>query len=151
MSGQHPPSAEPADGDRITLAHDRAQIDRLHQTVLASLERHGYEEASRFAVRLALEEGISNAFRHGHASLDADLPIDVEWSVDADRIVMVIEDQGPGFNPDVIPDPTLEENLEKPAGRGVLLIRSFMSEVAFEGRGNRLRMVFKRGQPTPHA
>ena len=62
----------------------------------------------------------------------------------ADQITIEVEDEGEGFDPGAVPDPTVEENLEIPSGRGIVLMRSFMSEVAYMPPGNRLRMVYVR-------
>ena len=64
---------------------------------------------------------------------------------------MVVEDQGPGFDPGCLPDPTDLSNLEKPSGRGLMLIRTFMDEVDFNPRGNRIRMVKRRESAAPEA
>ena len=50
-------------------------------------------------------------------------------------------DEGEGFDPGVIPDPRADENLEKPGGRGIMLMRAYMDEVAFNERGNEVRMT----------
>jgi serine/threonine-protein kinase RsbW len=57
---------------------------------------------------------------------------------------MAVEDQGPGFNPDAVPDPTLEENLERGSGRGLLLIKAYMASASYNAKGNRLEMVYRR-------
>ena len=54
----------------------------------------------------------------------------------------MVEDQGPGFDPGSLPDPTTRENIEKPSGRGLLLIRAYMSSVVFNEVGNRVTMVY---------
>jgi serine/threonine-protein kinase RsbW len=53
-------------------------------------------------------------------------------------IRVTIEDEGPGFNPEEVPDPTDFENLDKPSGRGIVLMRAFMDEVLYNDRGNQL-------------
>jgi serine/threonine-protein kinase RsbW len=58
--------------------------------------------------------------------------------------VISVEDQGEGFDPENLPDPTDEDRLELPSGRGVLLIRAYMSEVEYNDRGNRLTMTYRR-------
>jgi anti-sigma regulatory factor (Ser/Thr protein kinase) len=57
-------------------------------------------------------------------------------------IELSVTDQGPGYDPATIPDPTLDENVEKPSGRGLMLIKSFMSEVRHELGGRRLVMRY---------
>ena len=61
-----------------------------------------------------------------------------------------IRDEGPGFDVRALPDPTDPEYLERPHGRGLFLMRTFMSEVAYNDRGNEVRMV-KRKSTEPHA
>ena len=57
---------------------------------------------------------------------------------------MEIEDRGPGFDPGTVKDPTLDENLELPTGRGLLLIRAYMTSVEYNAKGNRVRMVYTK-------
>jgi serine/threonine-protein kinase RsbW len=108
------------------------------------MESLGYPRASVFAVRVALEEAMSNAFNHGHRTVAAGTPIFLEYHAEADRVTIAVEDQGPGYTPEAVPDPTLDENLERTSGRGLFLIRAYMSEVRHNAKGNRLEMVYLR-------
>ncbi len=137
-----------------SIANDRALIDAAEDRVLKELETRGYPEAARFAIRLALEEAVSNAFRHGHKNLPDDVPVTMEVRADDDGIEIVVEDAGPGFDPSSVPDPRLDENLELPSGRGMLLMRSYMADVSYEGRGNRVRLRYRQEPddgPSPEA
>jgi serine/threonine-protein kinase RsbW len=134
----------PQDSASVEVPHDRAKVEGLVQAILDAMARHHYSESSRFAVRLALEEATSNAFRHGHKGLSEATPIRVEYRVGDKDLEVLIEDRGPGFNPASVPDPTLDENLELPSGRGLILIKAYMTEVRYEGKGNRLRMRYRR-------
>lgn len=127
----------------IRLHDSREEIERLQQQLLDAVERAGFSKSSRFAIRLALEEAIINAFTHGHAELPNE-PVLVEYRVDQQRVEIAIEDKGPGFDPGDVPDPTLDENLDKPSGRGLMLIRAYMSRVSFNPTGNRLEMAYER-------
>lgn len=126
------------------MHQDRAEIDEVVRQVTGATEACGFPNAATFAVRLALEEAVSNAFRHGHRGLDQKLPIRVKYAVSPKRVELVVTDQGPGFRPSEVPDPTLEENLERPSGRGLMLMRSYMSRVEYSARGNEVRMEFVR-------
>lgn len=128
---------------RAELRRDRAEIDRLIERILDLAETNGFDDGPRFAVRLALEEAITNAFEHGHQGLD-DQTVRVEYLVGPDAIDIAVEDRGPGFDPGELPDPTIEENLAKPSGRGVMLMRAYMTEVRFNSVGNRVRMIYRR-------
>jgi serine/threonine-protein kinase RsbW len=126
----------------IELAHDREAINALIEALLDQAEQAGYGSSAIFAIRLAIEEAITNAFEHGHEGLSPDLTVTVEYRVSPELIEIAIEDQGPGFSPEALPDPTLLENLAKPSGRGVMLMKAYMSEVDFNQRGNRVRMRY---------
>jgi serine/threonine-protein kinase RsbW len=121
-------------GDDARSAQDR---------VLRAIEERAYDQSSQFAIRLALEEALSNAFKHGNKN-DPSKIVTMVCEVDEARVVIDIEDQGTGFDPDAVPDPTEEENLEIPCGRGIVLMRSFMTEVSFHPPGNRVRLRYTR-------
>jgi serine/threonine-protein kinase RsbW len=137
------PSSQPESGV-LHLTNQRADIDQAEGALLGALGRFGYPEASQFAVRLAIEEALVNAFRHGHKDLPPETPVRFEFSVTPAHVNMSIEDRGPGFNPSAVKDPTLEENLELPTGRGLLLIRAYMSRVEYNAKGNKLSMTYSR-------
>src|SRR5262249_31303404 len=92
-----------------------------------------------FGIRLALEEALVNAIKHGN-NMDRAKTVRISYRVARDRFDIVITDQGPGFDPADVPDPTAVENLERPCGRGLMLMRHYMSEVAFLDSGNAVRM-----------
>lgn len=143
MSAQAPSDPTP-NRDRVEVRHERDEIDAIEDKIASLAEAEGFGKAQRFALRLAIEEALVNAFKHGHETLPDDTPVTVEYAVGQDRIVVAIEDKGPGFTPDVVPDPTLEENLEIPTGRGIVLIRAYMTDVRYNDRGNRIEMELER-------
>ncbi len=123
---------------------DRGDVERVVGLIIGALDGHGYSKASVFAVRLALEEAIANAFHHGHRSLPQGTPVRLEYRVEPARVALVVEDRGPGFDPAAIPDPTMDQNLELPTGRGLMLMRAYMTRVEFSPRGNRVTLVYDR-------
>lgn len=126
------------------VVNDPSSIDSAQNRIIEAIERFAYPKASVFAMRLSLHEAMANAFRHGHAALPATLPIKVSCAIGPDKVVMAVEDQGPGFDPASVPDPTLEENLERGSGRGLLLIKAYMASASYNAKGNRLEMVYRR-------
>jgi serine/threonine-protein kinase RsbW len=127
----------------VAMQDVRAEIDRLHDTVLVAVGEAGFDEASTFAVRLALEEAVANAFRHGNAE-DPSKTVTVRYEVSPHQITLVVEDEGPGFDPGAVPDPTEDANLEIPSGRGIMLMRAYMTSVEIVAPGNRIEMTFRR-------
>ena len=102
-----------------------------------------YPDAAAFAVKLAMEEAIVNGFKHGNNG-DESLKVHVEWVVKPDAVTLSVEDEGPGFKPESVPDPRDPALLEVPGGRGLLLMKAYMHEVSHNERGNRVTMVFRR-------
>src|SRR5262245_58216890 len=81
-------------------------------------------------VGVAVRESLVNAIKHGNR-LHAAKQVHVSIVVDDDALEVVVRDEGRGFDPESVPDPFAEENLLKPDGRGMLMMRSFMDEVLF--------------------
>lgn len=130
--------------ETVELHNNRDEIAALEEAVVERIERLGYPQSTRFAIILALEEAITNAFQHGHQDLPETTPISVHYAVSADRIRIHVEDRGPGFEPEAVPDPTIDENITSPSGRGMMLIRAYMSDVRHNATGNALEMVYER-------
>jgi len=114
-------------------------MDRIETAMKAG----GYPSRDVFAVRLALEEAVVNAIKHGHQG-DPSKVVHVLYWVGPQQVVLVVEDQGPGFRPDALPDPLDPENLERPCGRGVFLIQHYMDEVKYNDRGNCVTLSKRR-------
>ncbi|MGO8702554.1 MAG: SpoIIE family protein phosphatase [Candidatus Brocadiia bacterium] len=125
--------------ERIVIPSEPMQLTRVESLVLSRLEALNYGERALFAVRLALEEAIINAIKHGNR-MDKAKHVTVTFSVDREECVVSVEDEGQGFDPDAVPDPTADENLELPHGRGLVLMRAYMDDVGFNAKGNRVTM-----------
>jgi len=112
-----------------------SELHPLVERVGAAMASVGFPGGDSFAVRLALEEAVVNAIKHGHQH-DPSKVVRVAYRVSPQRVELEIEDEGPGFRPDDVPDPLEPENLERACGRGVFLMRHYMNEVTFNERGN---------------
>lgn len=125
---------------QLVIASDLAEVKTVQNEIIPQVENAGFSSEAVFAIRLALDEAVSNAIRHGNA-LDADKTVSVDYHVEPRLVRIRVCDQGPGFSPDTLPDPTNPENLCEPHGRGVMLIRAYMTEVSFSDTGNCVTMV----------
>ena len=92
-------------------------------------------------VLIAMTEGVNNAIVHGN-KLDPEKSVSVSCAIDEKNLVFRISDEGPGFDYDNLPDPTAPENIEKPHGRGVFLMRHLADECAFEDDGRIVELTF---------
>lgn len=90
---------------RFVLRNGREEIERAQDSVLEMIERRGYGRTSRFAVRLAMAEALANALEHGNRN-DPDKTVRLENRIARTWVVIEIEDQGVGFDPQAVPDPT---------------------------------------------
>ena len=127
----------------LTIPSDTAAGMTAQERILSRLESLGYTERDLFGLRLALEEAIINAIKHGNKLAD-DKVVRIACDLGADTARIVIRDQGEGFEPEAVPDPTAEENLDRPSGRGIMLMRSFMTEIRYADRGREVTLVKDR-------
>jgi CheY-like chemotaxis protein len=149
----------------FTLSNDPKMLTSLVSFVQGIIhDAQLFGEAERLRVGVAFEEALLNAAYHGNlevsstlretdhsayyalARVRAETPpyntrsIRVDIEVGPNGINYTIEDEGPGFDPSKLPDPTDPANLERPCGRGLLLMRTFMDEVRYNDKGNRVMM-----------
>ncbi|CAN5891687.1 response regulator [soil metagenome] len=147
------------------LDNDSAQIPPLlgYLEQVASL-LHPRDRTERIRVGIALNETLLNAIQHGNLELSSDLRqedeevfrdlgeqrrrqspyrerrVHVRAILSRSEAVYVVEDEGPGFDPALVPDPSDPANLERIGGRGLMLIRTFMDEVEHNAKGNRITL-----------
>ena len=124
----------------VVISSELDAAERAGSKLLDEVAKCGYRETVAFAIKLAVEEAINNAIKHGN-KFDPEKRVDLAYDVGPDQTVITITDQGDGFDLGAVPDPTADENLEKPTGRGIMLMRAYMDEVEFNDRGNQVRMV----------
>ena len=114
--------------------------------VLEVLDDYAWGQRDIFAIHLSLEEALINAVRHGNRS-NSKQNVSIHLEISPDRFLVSVADEGEGFDPDSLPEPTLDDCLERPCGRGVKLMRSFMTVVSFNESGNRVTLVKERSAP----
>lgn len=136
-------SGDPVGAVVVAISHHRAEIEHLCETIVAAMAEQGMGHAAQFAVRLAWEEAISNAIHHGNQNRPEGR-IEVAYHVDAGRLYIRITDEGKGFDPSAVTDPRLDENLECPSGRGLLLMRAYMTRVEIPSPGNTVRLLLDK-------
>jgi serine/threonine-protein kinase RsbW len=120
------------------IPSDLDEARRVQTEIESALLGH-FSEAEIFGIKLAVEEALVNAVKHGN-QMDPDKSVHVSYLVQPGIFEITIGDEGPGFDPADVPDPTAPENLERPCGRGLLLMRHYMNEVRFNASGNEVHM-----------
>jgi CheY-like chemotaxis protein len=163
--------------EQFALPNDTTLLPALIQTLQQYVEEFGLcSEVRRMRIGIALEEALLNAMIHGNLEVSSELrgeddeayfrlvkdraqqppycnrSVRIMASLDGNRAVFAIRDDGPGFDASCVPDPTLPENMHRAHGRGLLLIRTFFDDAMHNPRGNEIRLVLrKESVMTPHS
>ena len=135
----------------LTVPSRLEEMANVHTLVEEAIREYNLTEDLAHWIELTISESMINAIQHGN-KCDPEKKATLKISSDGNSIEITVEDQGKGFQLDDVADPTNVENLLKPSGRGILIIRSFMDEVNLsrrEGGGSRLRMVKRIPKENP--
>lgn len=146
-------SATPSSDERslqVSLPSTLTAYHDFMQSVIDQLESLGWKHSDLFAIHMALEESISNAIRHGNKEDPAKrVAIDCEFS-DV-RFWIRVCDEGLGFDPKKVPDCCDPDRLEVSGGRGLALMKAYMTFMEYNARGNCLTMEkLLNGAPAKH-
>ena len=125
----------------LELPSSLSSVAELDVFVNDLMQRHELNEDVHGKLLVSLTEAVTNAIRHGN-QFDADKCVRVEVYRDNVQLKVVVIDQGCGFEPDSIPDPTTEEALEKEGGRGVFLMKLLADKIAFRDEGRAVEMCY---------
>lgn len=125
---------------RFVIPSDLERGREVQEAILRACREVGFDEDAFFAVKLALDEAVTNAIKHGN-KLDPRKQVEVMAVVTTQRAQIEVRDEGPGFDRRRVPDPTAEENLDKCSGRGLLLIEAYMSSVSWSEDGRTICMT----------
>jgi serine/threonine-protein kinase RsbW len=123
----------------VTIPSDPSEARCVQDRIEQQLRSNHFEDREIFSIKLALEEALINAIKHGN-QMDRSKKVHIQYCVNPERFDIRISDEGKGFTLDDVPDPMAPENLERPCGRGLLLMRHYMTEVTFHAPGNHLSM-----------
>ncbi|MEX0928474.1 MAG: ATP-binding protein [Balneolales bacterium] len=127
----------------LTIPSRLEKLDDVQTFAEELKERAGLDDEKAAGVSLALNEAVTNAVRHGNKG-DADKKVEITANLTQTELLIEVEDEGEGFNPELIPDPLAEENVLKTSGRGVYLMKQFSHVVRYSAKGNKVTLVFKR-------
>jgi serine/threonine-protein kinase RsbW len=137
------PLAGPLTKQQKVISSRFSEVPPIQGLIVDAAVERGFDEAQVFAIKLALEEALTNAIKHGNR-MDPSKQVTIDYTVTDRAVRITVCDEGGGFSPERVPDPTADVNLEKPTGRGVMLIRAYMTEVHFNRAGNCITMVKRR-------
>ncbi|MBP6311131.1 MAG: ATP-binding protein [Flavobacteriales bacterium] len=126
---------------RINFPAKAENIALAEKLIDEACTKHNVHESHYGNILIALTEAVNNAIHHGN-KLDPSKEVSLGYEVKGDKVIFVVQDQGPGFDTENLPDPTDPKNLEKPHGRGVFLMRALADSVEFSDNGATVAMAF---------
>ena len=108
--------------------------------ILSVMDAYGYPDEPIRKMKMVLVELLANAIQHGNKK-DPTREVTVGYAIDSRKLIVAIMDEGNGFRPEDVPDPTLPENLEKDSGRGIFIARNFVDSMEYNAIGNRVTIT----------
>ena len=127
----------------VVIPSDPTEARRVQEQIERLLESRATGEHDLFGIKLALEEALVNAIKHGNRG-DPTKEARLRFHANPEFVLLEVEDDGAGFDPSLVPDPLAPENLERPSGRGLFLIRQYMTWMEHNERGNCITMCKHR-------
>jgi len=125
----------------ISIQSNIANLSRIEEFVESVSPLFAIGKETYGEVLVAVMEAVNNAINHGNKR-DEDKVVDVCFEKEDDTLIVTVSDEGTGFRPELIPDPTKPENIEKISGRGVFLMRNLSDGIEFNDEGNSVKMSF---------
>ncbi|HAD61384.1 MAG TPA: ATP-binding protein [Planctomycetaceae bacterium] len=120
----------------------------VQEQIIALMEKHEYSMRDVFAMRLSLEEAITNAIKHGNQDDESKL-VTIHARIGEHGLHIEVTDEGEGFDPDEVPDPTSGDFIHRASGRGLMLMRAYLDNVCFIEGGRKIVMERTRNSELP--
>lgn len=128
-------------GQKISFPSKAENLNQVEVLINKVCADHKVNEDYYGNILIALTEAVNNAIHHGNKS-NPNKTVNISFTAEGSTLQFEIEDEGPGFDYDNLPDPTDPQNIEKPHGRGVFLMRNLADEIDFENDGAIVKMKF---------
>jgi serine/threonine-protein kinase RsbW len=126
---------------KLQLVSRPESINQVEKLVDEIREEYKISEDCYGKILISMTEAVTNAIAHGNKS-DPSKMVDITYHFDHDKINFTVTDQGPGFDYYNLPDPTAPENLEKPCGRGIYLMKHLSDQLIFNNNGSSIELTF---------
>lgn len=125
----------------LTLRSDYTEVEKVEELLDQLQQQLGFDDQIYARLMLTVSEAATNGIVHGN-KLDSNKILTIEAYQSENKLIIVTTDEGEGFDPEELPDPRKEENLLKPSGRGVFLMKEYADEVDYSEKGSRLTLTF---------
>ena len=125
---------------KLTIASNPKARLQTERVIMDAVEARGFSEGAAFSIKLAMEEAVVNAMKHGN-HFDKNKQVSLRYGFNGDAFHLFVQDEGSGFDHQHLPDPTDPEHLKLPYGRGIMLMHAYMDDVSYNTSGNEVTLV----------
>ncbi len=122
------------------IPNNLRDVQKIREKILSEVGQCGFDEADTFGIEISLAEALGKAYVHGNRR-DPSKRITVRYRLSRSVATIVIQDEGDGFDPGLVPDPTEEAHLGRESGRGIQLMKAFLDDVSYSRGGTRVRLT----------
>jgi serine/threonine-protein kinase RsbW len=126
----------------LRLPSQPESINQIEKLIEEIRDEHNIHEDAYGNILVSVTEAVNNAIQHGNR-YHPDKQVTVIYEIEGDTLIFTVQDEGEGFDFYNLPDPTAPENLEKPTGRGIFLMKHLSDQVIFSDNGRCVEMYFK--------
>lgn len=130
-------------GNSIIVPSDSVHLATVDDFISTRLADEGISASTAADIAISVSEVVTNAIKHGNCD-DSNKKVTVKYEINQDELIIYIKDEGDGFHPDTIPDPTDNDNLLKQVGRGIFIVRSLLDSVDFNFTDDGTEVVLKK-------
>jgi len=127
---------------KLRIESKVANIRAVENEIDSITGDEGINQENYGKILIATLEAVNNAILHGNKS-DEKKHVEIEILLNENKMVITVTDEGRGFKPREVPDPTKPENIEAMNGRGIFLMKKLADEIQFNKKGNSVKMTFK--------
>lgn len=127
----------------LVCSSEFEHLDRVVDETEAFVGKLISDDEFAYKVVLLVSEAVTNAIEHGNA-LDKSKKVTLDVKVGVKQVLVTVEDEGEGFDPETLKNPTQDENLLMDGGRGVFFIQEMADDVSYELDGRRINIIFNR-------
>lgn len=127
--------------ESLKLSSSYEEVEKVEGLLTALQNKLGFDDTIYARLMLAVSEAATNGIVHGN-KLDPTKKVDISAYHNDHKLIIETRDEGEGFDPKDLPDPRADENLFKPSGRGVFLMKEYADEVHYSDGGSKLTLVF---------
>jgi serine/threonine-protein kinase RsbW len=131
---------------QLIIESDIANLTKVENAIDSLTNEIGISKDSYGKIMVAVMESVNNAIVHGNKA-DLKKKVEIEFRIEKGNLTVSVTDEGKGFKPGEVPDPTRPENIEEISGRGIFLMSKLADEIEFNRKGNNVILKFKNIVP----